>query len=104
MSWLPAILRPRVSPTPTAQYHRAPFYPVGAEDAVYEPKYPVIPAILPPVLFYGAGILAGAAPSPFQLPQVYANQTGTVAGVGGTQAGQIVSGPLNIPITTNGSQ
>jgi hypothetical protein len=102
--WVPSFLRPRVSTAPTVQYHRAPFYPVGAGDAVYEPAFPVVPRIIPIVNFSGNGVLAGNAPNPIHGPQVFAFQTGLVAGVGGSLAGQFITQPLNIPDTTNGSQ
>lgn len=101
------ILRPRVAHdnAPTAQFHRAVFYPVGAGDAVYEPAAPVFPAMLPIVIISGHGILAGSAPNPNQAtPQVYANKTAFLAGIGGPLAGQIFGQPLAVPETTNGSQ
>lgn len=105
MPWLPTPLRPRVPHISRLyQYHSAPFYPVGAGDAVYEPALPVIPAMLPIVQLVGNGILHGNAPNPYQGSQVYANQTGFVAGIGGVLAGQIFNQPLNVPETTNGSQ
>ncbi len=102
--WLPSFLRPRVQSSPVSQYHRAPFYPVGAEDAVFEPAYPVVPRMLAIVNFSGAGVLAGNAPNTIFGPQVVAMQTGYVSGIGGPLAGQAVNQPLNVPITTNGSQ
>lgn len=84
--------------------HHAVFYPVGAGNAVYEPAYPIVPAMLPVVNISGNGILAGRAPNPNQPPQVYANQASFVAGIGGVLAGQIFGQPLQIPETTNGSQ
>jgi hypothetical protein len=104
MTTLPQ-LRPRV-PHDNApyQFHRAVFYPVGAGDAVYEPAPPIFPAMLPIVNISGNGILAGAAPNPNQLPQVYANKTALVSGIGGVMAGQIFGQPLAVPETTNGSQ
>jgi hypothetical protein len=104
MSWLPEILRPRVKVTPATHYHRAPFYPVGAGDAVYEPAPPVVPAMLPIINFSGAGVLYAHTPNPIFGPQWYAQQTAYVAGVGGPLAGQIFGQPLNVPETTNGSQ
>lgn len=102
--WLPSILRPRVKTGPVTQYHRAPFYPVGAEDAVYEPAPPVVARMTPAVNFSGAGVLYGHAPNPIQGPQVYANQTTYISGIGGPLAGQLITQPLNVPETTNGSQ
>jgi hypothetical protein len=102
--WMPEILRPRVKPSPAAQYHRAYYYPVGAENAVYEPAPPVVPAMLPIVNFSGNGCYYGHAPNPIFGPQLRANQTHYVAGVGGVLAGQFINQPLNIPETTNGSQ
>ncbi len=102
--WLPDFLKPRVKTTPVSQYSRAVFYPVGAEDAVYRPAYPVVPAMLPMVQLIGAGVYAGNAPSPIFGPQVYALQTAYVAGVGGPLAGQTIHQPMNVPETTNGSQ
>lgn len=86
------------------QFHRAVFYPVGAGDAVYEPAFPVVPAMLPIVNISGHGILAGSAPNPNQGPQLYANKTAFTVGVGGPIAGQIFGQPLMVPETTNGSQ
>lgn len=102
--WLPEILRPRVKASPITQYHRAPFYPVGAGNAVYEPAPPVVPAMIPIVNFSGAGVLFARAPNPIFGPQMYSNQTAFVAGVGGALAGGIYGQPLNVPETTNGSQ
>jgi hypothetical protein len=103
--WLPSILRPRVQTSPVAQYHRAPFYPVGAEDAVYEPAAPVVPAMTAGMVnISGNGVLYAHTPTPIWGPQVYANQTAYVAGVGGPLAGQFIGQPLNVPETTNGSQ
>jgi hypothetical protein len=108
MNWLQRLFHPDQAKAAhnsgQAVYHAAVFYPVGAENQVYQPAPPVVPAMLP-VVWYGAnGITAGHAPSPIQLPQLYAQQTGFIAGVGGPLSGQIVMGPLNIPETTNGSQ
>jgi hypothetical protein len=86
------------------QFHHAIFYPVGAGNAVYEPAPPIVPAMLPIVIISGHGILAGCAPSPTQPPQVYANKTAFIAGIGGVLAGQIFGQPLQVPETTNGSQ
>ena len=102
--WLPSFLRPRVTATPVTQFHRAPFYPVGAGDAVYEPAFPVVPAMLSPVSITGGGVFSGSSPNPYQGPQVYVSQTALVGGVGGPLAGQFIQQPLNVPETTNGSQ
>jgi hypothetical protein len=105
MSWLPKFFHKRVAiNSGLAQYHAAVFYPVGAENQVYEPGYPVVAAMLPPVGLIGNCVFAGAAPCPTQLPQLYAAKTAFVAGIGGPTAGQIIGAPLNIPDTTNGSQ
>jgi hypothetical protein len=102
--WLPNFLKPRVAAHATAQYYRAPFYPVGAGDAVYEPAYPAVARMTPAVNFSGAGVLYAHTPSPYQGPQVYTNQTSYIAGIGGPLAGQFINQPLNVPETTNGSQ
>jgi hypothetical protein len=102
--WLPEILRPRVKVSPITQYHSAYFYPVGSGNAVYEPAPPVIPAMLPIVNFSGAGVLFPHSPNPVFGPQMWANQTTYVAGVGGPLSGGMYTQPLNIPDTTNGSQ
>lgn len=98
-------LRPRVPHiSAPAQYHRAVFYPVGAGDAVYEPAAPIFPAMLPIVNISGNGILAGRPPNPQQPPQVFANKTAFLSGIGGVMAGQIFGQGLTVPETTNGSQ
>ena len=102
--WLPRFLRPRVESTPVTQHYRSPFYPVGAEDAVYEPRYPALPRMTSLVNLSGAGILYAHTPSPIQGPQLYAAQTAYVSGIGGPLAGQFINQPLNVPDTTNGSQ
>lgn len=102
--WLPSFLRPRVQASPGVTFHRAPFYPVGAGDAVYLPAPPVVPAMLPMVNFSGNGVLYAHSPNPIFGPQVYSLQTSYVAGVGGPLAGGIYTQPLNVPETTNGSQ
>lgn len=102
--WMPSFLRPRVQASPGVQMHRAPFYPVGAMDVVYEPAPPVVPAMLPMVNFSGNGVLYPHSPNPIFGPQVVALQTAFVAGVGGPLAGAIYHQPLNVPETTNGSQ
>jgi hypothetical protein len=105
VSWLPKFFQRRtLHASGLAQYHPAVFYPVGSENQVYEPAAPVFPAMLPPVNLIGNAILSNHTPNPLQLPQLYANQTAFVAGVAGPLAGQMVTGPLNIPETTNGSQ
>lgn len=97
--------RPRVAlNSGLSNVHHAIFYPVGAGNAVYEPAYPIVPAMLPIVVISGRGILAGAPPNPNQPPQLYASKTAMVAGMGGVMAGQIYGQPLQIPDTTNGSQ
>jgi len=102
--WTPPPLRARVPHiTKLYQYHTGDVFLPGAGNAVYEPAPPVFPAILPIVQLIGASILAGQL-RVTQYPQVYANQTGLVAGIGGVVAGQIVGQPLNVPETTNGSQ
>jgi hypothetical protein len=99
------ILRKRHQATPgLATFHHGDVFLPGAGNAVYEPAPPVIAAVLPIVQLIGASIIAGRAPSPHQLPQVYANQTALIAGIGGVLAGQIYGQPLNVPETTNGNQ
>ena len=102
--WLPSILRPRVKTAPITQYHRAPFYPVGAGDAVYEPALPVVARASLLVNFSGNGVLYAHAPNPLFGPQLYSLQTTYVAGIGGPLAGQLVGQGLTVPETTNGSQ
>lgn len=98
-------LRPRVPHISAPyQFHHAVFYPVGAGNVVYEPAPPVVAAMLPMVNISGNGILAGAPPNPNQPPQVFANKTAFVSGIGGVLAGQIFGQGLTIPDTTNGSQ
>lgn len=98
-------LRPRVkNNSGLSNVHHAIFYPVGAGNAVYEPAYPIVPAMLAVVNISGNGILAGAPPNPNQPPQVYAAKTALISGIGGVMAGQIFGQPLQIPDTTNGSQ
>jgi hypothetical protein len=105
MSWLPKLFHRRVPDgSGMAQFHPAVYYPVGAENQVYEPAPPVFAAMLPVVFYAANGIPAGHAPIPTQLQQVYANQAAQISGVGGPLAGTIIGAPLNIPETTNGSQ
>ncbi len=104
MGWLSDLFRPRVQTGPTAVYSKAVFYPVGAENSVYHPAPPVIPAMLPPVYLIGASQWSGNAPRTWSPNRVNSNQAAYVAGVGGPLAGQIIHQPLNVQETTNGSQ
>jgi hypothetical protein len=99
-----ANLRKRFNPTPTADYHRGDVFLPGAENAVYEPAYPIVPAMLPALSITGTGVFCGRAPNPQQLPQVWANQTAFISGVGGPLSGGLYNQPLQVPETTNGSQ
>lgn len=103
-AWLSKIFHPRVKVHSQAQYHPAVFYPVGALNMVYEPPAPQVARMTPVVWFTGNAIPSGNPPSPWQLPQVYAPRAIFVAGVGGPLSGQIVTGPLNVPDSTDGTQ
>jgi hypothetical protein len=106
MSWIPSILRPRVRhDAQIADYHTAPFYPVGAGDVVYEPPYPIVPAMLPPVGLLGSAVYAGwGGFGALNGPPMWVNQTAFVAGIGGPVSGQFIGQPLNIPDTSAGHQ
>lgn len=87
------------------QHHQGYTFLPGAEQFAYEPKYPAIATMTAgPVNFSGTGCYYGAAPNPLQLPQLEALQAALISGLGGPQAGMFLTQPLNIPITTNGTQ
>jgi len=91
--------RPRTTTVPGLyRYHAGDVFFPGAGNAVFEPAFQL------PIIFYvGHGIPAGYL-SPIQKPQLYVGQTARLAGIGGVQAGQMFTQPLNIPNSTDFGQ
>lgn len=59
------------------------------------------PTSLPVISFRGRARVAGQYFKPLQPPQVYFNQQNGIVGLGGLQAGQIISQPLLDPTQDN---
>lgn len=80
------------------QTHHGDVFLPGAGNVVFEPAF-----ALPVIYYVGHGIPAGSL-SPIQHPQVYVTQVAKVAGIGGVQAGQMYTQPLNVPDVGNGGE
>lgn len=79
------------------QYRLGKRFDPGAMAEAFDPLF-----TLPMILFRGAGRLAGAL-NVFSHPQVWFNQQQGIQGVGGLQAGFLVSQPLIDPTQAMGS-
>lgn len=79
------------------QYRLGPRFDPGAMAEVFEPLFQ-----LPHILFRGAGRIAGTM-SKLQPPQVWFTQQRGIVGLGGLQAGQVISQPLLDPSQFEGA-
>ncbi len=78
------------------QYHLGIRFDPGAMAEAFQPKH-----ALPVISFRGRARVAGAFFRPLQPPQVWFTRQIGIQGLGGIQAGQIISQPLidpNVPV------
>jgi hypothetical protein len=78
------------------QYRLGNRFDPGAEAEVFEPLFE-----LPVIVFRGAGRVAGSL-MVTQHPQVWFNPQSGIVGLGGVQAGQLISQPLIDPAQYEG--